>query len=58
MVKMIVKSNREIGDKAARPEIPNALQVMKMSYSKISGYGSFIVKMKGAMEGIGIGKDT
>ena len=54
LIKMIVKGNWKKRNKTARIEIPNVLQIMDISYSKIINDINIIIKMKWAMKSIRI----
>jgi len=46
-MKMKIKRYGKIGNKARRPEIPDAFEVMDISYRRIFRDGFSVVKMKG-----------
>ena len=46
LIKMVVKTKGEIGNKTAGTEIPDVLQVLNISYSEIVNYKMFVIKLK------------
>ena len=52
LMEMIIQSNWKVGDKTARPEIPDILQILNISYSGIRSYRTNVIKIEWAKKSI------
>jgi hypothetical protein len=55
---MIVNRQAQVGNKARRPYLPDGLYIGDIPYAEIVSNAEFVVKMKGAVEGVGIDRDA